>query len=659
MYKKNLIILLSALSMISCSDFLDMEPLDKVTPGSYFKEANQLGDYVINYYNFPALDGNYTSIIGNDNGTDIQVSGSIQNKWIPGEWRVKSNGSNWTFNRIRSFNFFFEQVLPKYEEGSITGSDSDIKHYIGEMYFLRAYEYFNKLKEFGDFPIITTVLSDKDEELIAANERKPMNHVARFILEDLDKSIELMSTASDDGKRRNRLTKNAAYLFKSRVALYVGTWLKYFKGTAFVPGGPNWPGSSKAYNQGIKIYESTIEDEIKYFLSESLKAADVVASNLPLTENTFDDPTKLQYSPYVRMFADYDLSSYPEVIFWKDYDMTKNISHRVNNFVQWPLNGGDTGFSKGYVESFLMENGLPVYADGSNYKGDMDFESIRAGRDDRLKQFLKIPDDELCPGLFAEIPVIFGHEHSTTGYSPKKFKSNKAQAAQLGDDTGFPIFRAVEAYLNYIEAEYELNGAVSPKAAQYWAAIRKRAGVNADYSITDHATDMSIEAKNSFAAYSAGQIVDVTLYNIRRERACEFISEGFRHDDLRRWRSMDQLIDTPYQPEGFKLWGSPTFSNWYKGTLYYIGDGSGKTPNVSSPDLGEYIRPLQIVESNLMFGGMRWTPAHYLSPIDMQQFNITSEVGSDGGINHETSPLYQNPGWPTVANKGAESVPGF
>lgn len=33
------------------------------------------------------------------------------------------------------------------------------------------------------------------------------------------------------------------------------------------------------------------------------------------------------------------------------------------------------------------------------------------------------------------------------------------------------------------------------------------------------------------------------------------MSEGFRWDDLRRWRSMDQLVNTPYQVEGFKLWG--------------------------------------------------------------------------------------------------------
>ena len=104
-----------------------------------------------------------------------------------------------------------------------------IKHYIGEMYFLRAYQYFNKLVSLGDFPIVTEVLPDETEVLKEESKRQPRNKVARFIIEDLDRAIELMSLTTDNGK--NRLTKNVALLFKSRVALFEATWLKYHKGT--------------------------------------------------------------------------------------------------------------------------------------------------------------------------------------------------------------------------------------------------------------------------------------------------------------------------------------------------------------------------------------------------------------------------------------------
>ena len=87
---------------------------------------------------------------------------------------------------------------------------------------------------------------------------------------------------------------------------------------------------------------------------------------------------------------------------------------------------------------------------------------------------------------------------------------------------------------------------------------------------------MSKEA-GLLSAYTAGKLVDATMYNIRRERACEMMSEGLRWDDLRRWRSMDQLIGNKYIVEGFKLWGE--MQDWYKDSsgnslLIYEGAGS-------------------------------------------------------------------------------------
>lgn len=124
----------------------------------------------------------------------------------------------------------------KYEAGTINGNTDHIRHYIGEMYFIRAYNYYSKLVALGDFPIITEVLPDDHETLTANSLRRPRNEVARFILQDLDKSIELMGESSPNGK--NRLTRKAGLLFKSRVALFEGTWLKYHRNTDRVPGGP-------------------------------------------------------------------------------------------------------------------------------------------------------------------------------------------------------------------------------------------------------------------------------------------------------------------------------------------------------------------------------------------------------------------------------------
>lgn len=50
------------------------------------------------------------------------------------------------------------------------------------------------------------------------------------------------------------------------------------------------------------------------------------------------------------------------------------------------------------------------------------------------------------------------------------------------------------------------------------------------------------------------------------------------------------------------------------------------------------------------YEGCTWHLAHYLTPIMVKQFLVTSADGS----NVETSPLYQNPYWPVVADQPAE-----
>jgi hypothetical protein len=165
---------------------------------------------------------------------------------------------------------------------------------------------------------------------------------------------------------------------------------------------------------------------------------------------------------------------------------------------------------------------------------------------------------------------------------------------------------------------------------------------------------MAEEAKNDWAAYSGGNLLtDKTLYNIRRERRDELMEEGMRMYDLKRWRSLDQLKTTPYIVEGFKLWGP--MQNWYlnpNGSSQLIEPGtSGKTANVSSKSESQYLRPYRINTSNnnLVKDGYKWAMAHYLDPIAIQHFLITTPDATD----LSKSVMYQNPGWPMTANDGA------
>ena len=583
-----------------------------------------------------------------DNATDNQQG--TNGRYLKDTWTVAQSGGKWNFTNINALNYYLQTVVPRLENGELTGTESNLKHLVGEGYFLRALEYFFRLQRLGDFPIVKTVLPDEQEALTEASKRSPRNEVARFILSDLDQAISLMN----NNVKKTRLSKNAALLLKSRVALFEATWEKYHAGTALVPNGTGWPGAGKDYNAGYQFPSGSIEKEIEFFLTEAMSAASQVADAVQLTENNqiIRDQASKGKNPYYDMFASHDPSGYSEVIMYRGYDLSLNNSHHFNHYL---YSGGNTGYTHQFEQVFLMENGLPVYAAGSGYAGDDYITDTKIDRDWRWRLFMKAPkeakavDNIATVEYFPEAPRLYvsdAKNATSTGYIQGKGYSLDYNDQLLGkDQTAFVVYRASEAYLNYIEASYLKNGNIDATADKYWKALRARAGVDTDYQKTINATDMSKEALNGWDAYSLGALVDATLYNIRRERRCEFIGEGFRYMDLIRWRALDQL--NGYQLEGAKIFG-PMKSIFGDNLKYDQADE--KNNNVSSPSLSDYLRPNQVTSTNQYYNGLYFYEAHYLDPIAVQHFMITSPDGSTVS----QSPIYQNPGWPITAGATCE-----
>jgi len=637
----------------SCEKHLERPPLSDIAPENYLNDESHLAAYSIARYNFrtQALQADNFGPYTDDTHTDNQATRGYNNRFVPGQWRVGSTGGDWSFGNIYPLNYFIQTVLPRFAEGKITGNTTNVKHYIGEVYFLRAFEYFEKLRALGDFPIIRTTLPDQKNALVEASKRMPRTEVARFILSDLDSAILFLNNNPVGGK--NRITQAAAQLFRSRVALFEGTWLKYHQGTPLVPNGPGWPGAEKDYNKGYQFKSGSLEGEIDFFLTEAMASAKVVADAYPLAANTkVIRRTLSDNNPYFDMFGSADLSTYGEVLLWRAYSTALGLAHSANHYLQF--NGGSNGYTRGYVDNFLMQNGLPIYAAGSGYAGDDSVHLVKVNRDWRLQLFMKAPGEvkaltNVASPQYEGYPNVWtasdGKNNYATGYAIKKGLSYDYTQQQLSQNVvGSVVFRAAEAYLNYMEASYEKTGAVDATAAGYWRKLRERAGVNTNFDVTVAATQMSEEAKNDWGAYSRGVLITPTLYNIRRERRSEFIADGMRWNDLLRWRALDQLVNTPYQIEGFKLWGP--MEKWYNKPA---GGTNLTATNVSSKTLSPYLRVNQINTSgNLVWEGYRWNVAHYLSPIAIQHFLLSSSDGSTVS----TSPIYQNPGWPTAADQG-------
>lgn len=463
---------------------------------------------------------------------------------------------------------------------------------------------------------------------VEANKRKPRNEVARFILGDLDKAIERLQPQSS-GITAHRLNQETAYLFKSRVALYEGTWETYHKGTARVPGGPNWPGGT---------FDGNLDTEIAFFLGEAMSAAKIIADAITLEND------------YISMFNQYDLTSKKEVLLWRMYSSTASVNHLVegsyHNIAEEGVAGepgytlfatsGGGNYTRSLVESFLMKNGLPIYATGSGYKGDRNLNDVVDGRDNRLVSSMSVPGDLIWrgPNLDKEYKLDLPgfttkHGMNTTGYLVRKGWRDSNVTPNDNSPMAMVLFRAGEAYINYIEANYVKNKSLDANSQKYWKALRTRAGVDTDYQKTIEATNLSKEP--DLAKYSGGVLVDATLYNIRRERRNEFIAEGMRKDDLYRWRALDTMKD--YQIEGMNLWDE-LYTSYQKD----LNDGS---MIVIDKSVSKYLRPL--FQNALAKDGYTFEEANYLSPLSYDIFRLsTPEKGGDVS----TSVVYQNPGWP-------------
>lgn len=665
------------LTTTSCNDLLDLEPVSQITPESFYQTADQLGAYMINYYGElqnPFSDamfhgGGYNDgIARSDGNTDIQVvDGGSMKLFVPDKWEVAGGKQlqGW-YGSVRAFNYFLEMAEARLEAGEIEGDKELILNYIGEGYFFRALTYYRMLALYGDLPIVTKVLEDNNEVIVENSKRAPRNEVARFILEDLDRAMDRLYDR--DHFKGQRVNKQVAALLKSRVALFEATFEKYHKGSGRVPGDTNWPGAKMAYNQGKNF---NIEAEIDFFFDEAMKAAIIAIGNTELTTNNGKlEPEIGQiegWNPYFEMFSQPSLKDVPEVLLWKEYNFDLGIKH---NAIYRSRLGARSGYTRPFIESFLMKDGLPIYATGGEYqyKDDKTIDDVKADRDLRLQLFVwgentlvfSDPDAGKQVGKKFELPNLISIEQQTrmiSGYQSRKYYSYDYSQGKSDDQQGTnacPAFRVAEAMLNYMEACYEKDGKLDATAEAYWKKIRQRAGVSDDFEKTIAATDLNKE--NDFGVYSGTQQVDKTLYNIRRERMQELFSEGFRFADLIRWRSFDRLITSKWIPEGVNFWDDmyknfktdPNDKEDERELL--IADGSSNA-NMSMKELSKYVRPYSIstLETNELRDGYTWREAYYLYPLGITDIRTGS---ADRDVNN--SNLYQNIYWPIQAGGRAE-----
>lgn len=543
--KKHLtIVYIAMLTMIfvSCSeDFLDKPPLTQIENEVYWKTANDLENYTLQFYTaFPAFGtvGSYLGLIGWDGtrGSDVQISSSPSTV-LNGTQSQVTSGGNWSWNNIRSVNIFLKNYI------KCQDPFDKYKQFLGEAHFFKAWFYFEKVRLYGDVPWFTSPLEMNSKELYKA--RDPRTMVVDSILSHLDKAIAYLEPLSTVKGKNNRISKQAALLFKSRVALFEGSWQKYHKGTAFATAGT---------------------DPNNYFRQAAAASEALMDPKYGMAVYTNADPE----NDYCRLFSLKDQTANKEIILWKAYAVNRDLSHSFQIYVSDRTAGISLTFEQ--VQHYLDRNGKPYdyFNIGKTVKGNAFLDQIHDECDPRLGQTIWTPgsvmwDNTFGKGIFKK-PFLdkSGEALNNTGFQIRKGNDPKSALAGGGvswsssDETGAVVFRYAEALLNYAEAKAELGEAVDyDKSINL---LRHRVQM----------PDFVVQAdpnSNRYADY--GYSLSNELKEIRRERTVELGAEGFRYDDIRRWAA-HKLVKGK-RPKGYPFQSS----DWVGIKINYKVDADG------------------------------------------------------------------------------------
>lgn len=503
----------SILPFSSCSDFLDREPITKPEAGNFLTGAIQVENYINGLYmTLPSFSKFGLGVRSEEKNSDNIIAEKYDAR-LHGQNNQFSGASDWQtgYQNLRKVNYFFHNYkVPEAQE------NEDVLSLKGEAYFLRAYWHFDLLKKFGSIPVMDAFWDENATIAGLQIPAKTRNEVARFILSDL---VEAKNLLHSRGKYSGiRINKEAAMVLAMNVALYEGTWEKYHSSDDF----------------------ASSTNESNYFLGEVINwGNELFGCGIDLYK-TGQNPG----DAFAALFNSRDLSGMGEVLLWRKYSSDEGVFHDVNGNLKAGVvdSEGAAGITQSLVDNYLNADGTFIDPTNEKFK---DFKETFEGRDPRLIQTVMNEGAKFASATTATPMHLeeYTDEKKNTISPPKlagdgNTRSLTGYHIRLGIDTTFvsgngetalPIIRYAEGLLAYAEAAAELEMWSDDIANKTLKALRERAGVKylapaKDANFTDF-----------------GYTLTPVLQEIRRERRSELALQGFRLDDLMRWKA-DKLI---------------------------------------------------------------------------------------------------------------------
>lgn len=528
--KKYISIMASALvlCMTSCSDVLDRPSETSYTDDTFWTSEEQYRLYFNYYYPnyFTGYNSSwgvaYTPVRGYTFSDDYANTGMQANfsATVPannGSYTLLNNwagevycGQAWNFSWIRKTNIAIDRL----EKHSSSLSDEAYRHWMSVARFFRAYEYYRLVLTFGDVPFWDAPVDETDMASMY-KDRDPRSTVTDAIYEDL--KYALANVRTDDGLMY--VNKYVVAAVTSNIMLFEGTWQHYHK------------------NNPLEASSNLSDDNAKKYLQLCVEASETVMNS-----------GKWSCSKDFRsLFGSNDLSSHPEVIFHRHYDSgltTHCITSYSNGYESLSHNA-----NLALLQSFICNDGKPYQNSDVENAESFSMADLARTRDPRLEATFfdfswKYSGTYVYQDKF--ISRVGASYYDNNAGRPQEFGSN----VNISD---YPCLRLAEVLLNWIEAKEVMAEFLGGAAVTQGDIDRS---INA---IRNRPLDSTAEAKGvkQTAPLQLGAITpdpardsDVSdlMWEIRRERRMEFIYEGQRMTDIRRWMKLDYM-DNVAHPE--------------------------------------------------------------------------------------------------------------
>ena len=506
---------LATAALVGCEKFLTEEPQSSFPDGPTFWSGESALQMETNYFYtaFSSYGAAHSGRFYADSKSDDYGQDNNNPEYAV---TIPSGTGIWasSYQEARRANLIMARMA------NMELSDEVRKHYEGFCRFYRAIQHFDVVRAYGDCVWQDKEVSLDDPEW-QSQSRTDRAEIMRKVCEDLKFAAE----NSRDYNNGNTYHKYVAYLMLSRAALFEGAWQKYQEKNTTVA------------NEFFKIAKEAADEIIK-------------SGKWSIHDN------------YAANYNSKDLKGNSEMLMYKvfQYDADVKLGHGLHGYSS--SSTPTWGITKDAVESYCNADGLPIHVSEVGFDDSTVEKAIR-GRDARLAH--NVCDSVVMLDTYSWLKGI----NSTTGYWLTKFVvkdyvlNGGANELAPYNDTDGPVYMYSEVLLNYAEACAELGTMTQADADKSINELRTKHGkipalTVSGNTVSVNGTVITPDPKNTYG-------VNELIWEIRRERRCELICDGFRNDDLKRWK-MGAQLDFAKNPSGIVGVSEDAVKAYYKYT---------------------------------------------------------------------------------------------